>query len=537
MPRRRIPLAVALALAAAGGLACWAAFPSLGLWWAAPLGVAALVVATAGRGVPAALALGLVFGVAFEVPLLSWAGVYLGWLPWTALSVFEALFLALAGGGLALVSRLPGGPAVRAVAGAAAWVGVEALQARQPFGGFGWSRLAFSQSEAPTLPLASLGGGPLVSFAVVLAGALLGHAVLRLLEGSDKPSGGHGGGRGTAAAAVLTAAAVAAVLVGQAVPSPVDAQHGTVSVAAVQGNVAEPGLEFNAERRAVLDNHAAGTQALVEQVARGRAPQPDIVVWPENASDIDPFRNPDAFEVIDDAVESVGAPTLVGTLVRGEDGRIRNTTLQWEPGAGPVDRYVKRHPVPFAEYVPYRDFFRRITSLIDLAGDMAPGDEVGLLTVAGVPVGDLICFEVVDDDLVADTVDAGARLLVVQTNNATFGDTDESVQQLAMARLRAVEHGRAVAHVSTVGVSALIAPDGTLLERSELLTPAVLQADLPLRSDLTLASRLRAAPEAALATLGALAVLLGALLRRRPRPGRTAPVEGVLRGPMVKEPT
>jgi len=529
---------VALALAAVGGLACWAAFPSLGLWWAAPLGAAALVVATAGRGLAAGLALGLVFGVAFEVPLLSWAGVYLGWLPWTALSLFEALFLALAGGGLALVSRLPGGPAVRAFAAASVWVGVEALQARQPFGGFGWSRLAFSQSEAPTLALASLGGGPAVTFAVVLAGALLGQAVLRLLDGGADNRGDDPRGGGVPAAVVMAAAAVAAVLAGLAVPVPVDAQHGTVSVAAVQGNVAEPGLDFNAERRAVLDNHVAGTQALVEQVARGRASQPDIVVWPENASDIDPFRNPDAYDLIDASVQSVGAPTLVGTLVRGEDGRIRNTTLQWEPGVGPVDSYVKRHPVPFAEYVPYRDFFRRITPLIDLAGDMAPGDEVGLLQVAGVPVGDLICFEVVDDGLVADTVDAGARLLVVQTNNATFGDTDESVQQLAMARLRAVEHGRAVAHVSTVGVSALIAPDGSLLERSELLTPAVLQADLPVRSELTLASRLRAAPEAALATLGALAALAGALLRRRRlRPGTQAPVERAPRQPVVREPT
>ena len=528
-----VSLPTGLVLAAAGGLACYCAFPSLGWWWAAPLGVAALVVAVAGRRLRAALLVGLVFGVAFEMPLLSWSGVYVGWLPWTALAVFEALFLAVAAAGLALVDRAPGGPVLRAVAAAGVWVGVEALQARQPFGGFGWSRAAFSQSDAPTLALASLGGAPLVSFAVALAGALLGGAVLGLLR--RQPSTGRSARLPIAAG--LGAAAVGVVACGLVVPLPVEAQAGTVSVAGVQGNVAEPGLEFNAERRAVLDNHARGTADLVERVRAGEAPQPDIVVWPENASDIDPFENPDAEAVISAAVDAAGAPTLVGTLVRGADGRIRNTTLLWEPGIGPVDRYEKRHPVPFAEYVPYRSFFRRITPLIDLAGNMAAGTEVGLLRVGGVPVGDLICFEVVDDALVADTVDAGARLIVVQTNNATFGDTDESVQQLAMARLRAVEHGRAVAHVSTVGVSAMIAPDGRVLSRSELLTADVLQADLPLRSDLTPASRWRAWPEALLAAMGLLGAVAGAAAGRRRRAVPSSPAPAPSGGPPTPTPT
>ncbi|GMA89308.1 hypothetical protein GCM10025868_45580 [Angustibacter aerolatus] len=114
-----------------------------------------------------------------------------------------------------------------------------------------------------------------------------------------------------------------------------------------------------------------------------------------------------------------------------------------------------------------------------------------------------------------DTVDAGADLLVVQTNNATFGFTDESVQQAAMSRLRAVEHGRAVAHVSTVGVSAMIAPDGRVLERAGLFTQAVLEATLPLRTSTTLADRVGAWGEAALAALGLLGALAIALVGRR----------------------
>ncbi len=308
------------------------------------------------------------------------------------------------------------------------------------------------------------------------------------------------------------------LLVGLAVPVPTAATDGEVQVAAVQGNVPRAGLDFNAERRAVLDNHVAGTLALAEAVEAGRQEPPDLVVWPENASDIDPLRNDDAAAVIDRAARAVGVPVLVGTLLGSDtDDSVRNTTLVWDPVTGPGERYVKRHPVPFGEYVPYRDFFRRFSTQVDLVrSDMVSGDEVGLLTPAGIAVGVLICFEVVNDDLVGDTVRAGAELIAVQTNNATFGYTDESVQQLAMSRVRAVEHGRAVVHISTVGVSALIGPDGRVLDSSGHFTAEVLTGDLPLRTDLNPATVLGAWPEAVMTLLGLGVAAWGLLAARRP---------------------
>ena len=100
-----------------------------------------------------------------------------------------------------------------------------------------------------------------------------------------------------------------------------------------------------------------------------------------------------------------------------------------------------------------------------------------------VPAGAGICFGVAYDGLGRDTVDHGANVLLVQTNNATFGFTDESVQQLAISRIRAIEHGRSVVHVPTVGVSAVIPPDGTAHQRSALSTAAGLVADHPLHTD------------------------------------------------------
>ena len=114
------------------------------------------------------------------------------------------------------------------------------------------------------------------------------------------------------------------------------------------------------------------------------------------------------------------------------------------------------------------------------------------------------------DDLVRDSVRSGAQLLAVPTNNATFGFTEMTYQQQAMSRVRAVEHGRAVLVAATSGVSAVIAPDGSLQDRSEVFTRDVLVERVPLRDARTLATRLGAWPEALLVLLGLGGVVAGA---------------------------
>ena len=234
-------------------------------------------------------------------------------------------------------------------------------------------------------------------------------------------------------------------------------------------------------------------------------------------------------------MRAIGVPTLVGAVLLRDDGRLTNASIVWDPATGPGARYAKRHPVPFGEYIPDRAFFRRISSQVDLVSrDFAPGKAVGRLDLGPASLGVAICFEVAYDDLVRDTVRAGADLLVVQTNNATFGYTDEAVQQLAMSRLRAIEHGRAVAHVSTVGVSALIAPDGRVLTSTALFTPEVLQASLPLRTRLTLSDRLGAWPEAALTLLGLVLLAVSAGTGRGARGTRLAADPAAAVGPLAR---
>jgi apolipoprotein N-acyltransferase len=269
----------------------------------------------------------------------------------------------------------------------------------------------------------------------------------------------------------------------------------------------------------VLDNHVEQTLQLADDVAAGRQARPDVVLWPENSSDIDPYTNADAARRIQLAADTIGAPVLVGAVVEGPGRYVSNTAIVWAPGSGPGDTYVKRHPVPLAEYVPARSFFRFFSEKVDLVRrDFAKGSEVGVLDVGGVRLGDLICFEVVYDGLVRDVVEGGAGMIVVQTNNATFGYTDESAQQLAMSRLRAVEFGRSVAVVATSGISAVVAPDGSVARQSELFTPDVFVEEIAQRDDVTVAQRLGAAPEWVLTALGLgalLVVVRSGLVRRR----------------------
>jgi len=520
---RRVPWRTALA--AAGGLALFLAFPGHDLSLLAVLGPAALALAVRGQRFRGGLWLGLVLGLVFLVPLLSWTGIYVGAFPWLALAVVESLYLALLGGATALVSRLPGWP----VWTAALWVGQEALRGRQPLGGFPWGRLGFSQAEGPFTALAAYGGVPLVSFAVALTGTLLAAAVLAVVRvrrstPADPAGEGSGARRAAVRGAVLAVAGVLAVpLLGSVAALPLAGSSlteggPTRTVAVVQGNVPRAGLDFNAQRRAVLDNHATETIELAAAVARGEAAQPDLVIWPENSSDIDPYTNADAARVISRAARAIGAPILVGAVVDGPGENISNTGIVWDPVTGPGETYVKRHPVPLAEYVPARDFFRFFSPLVDRVTDFVHGTQDGTLTIAGANVGDVICFEVAYDGLVSDVVDGGAGMIVVQTNNATFGRTDESAQQLAMSRLRAVEFGRTVVVAATSGISAIVAPDGSLVHRSQLFTADTFVEPIAQRDQRTLAERLDAAPEWVLTALGlgaVLAVVVSAASRRR----------------------
>jgi apolipoprotein N-acyltransferase len=482
----------------AGGVLWYESFPPRPLWWLAPIAFALLGLAVHGRSARAGFGYGFLFGLGFLVPLLHWTGLFVGAIAWLPLSAFEALLMAFGGAAIAVVSTLRAAPLWSALL----WVADEALRARVPFGGLPWGKVAFGQPDGIFVSLAAIGGTPLVGFAVTLAGF------------------------GLAALAVTPCRPVALIGAGLAVVVPIvgsvavwplvgtDPNAGTAVVAAIQGNVPQLGLDFNAQRRAVLDNHVRETEKLAAQVAAGQAPQPDLVIWPENSSDIDPYVNADAYNEISAAASAIKAPISVGAVVSSQAPGPKNTAILWEPNTGPGAQYVKRQLQPFGETMPWRSFFAHFSPDVARAGNFTAGTKPVVFTMGPAKVGLDTCYEVAFDGVVRASV-PGSTLLAVPTNNATFGLSEMTYQQLAMDQERAVEHGRSVVVAATSGVSAIIQPDGHVTTRTGLFTPAALVARVPLRSTTTLADRLGGWPEWVLVGAGLLALAAGATTRIR----------------------
>ncbi|WP_062078839.1 apolipoprotein N-acyltransferase [Demequina globuliformis] len=469
-----------LLLAIAGGLLVNLAFPDTGWWPCAFVGIAFLWLALREATVWRGFLLTWAFGIAFLLPHVYWAYTSVGAVPWVALAIAEGAFIGLLGAAWAVVRRAPSRhtepPWWSPAAFGLLWVGMEQVRSVFPFGGFPWGRVGFSQVDAPVARLAWLGGVPLVSLVVATVGAALGLAIEFALR------------RRFLAATALPIAGAALLVVGYAIPLDTQATDGELRAGMVQGNVPNAGLDAFAQARQVTQNHRDGTLALVES-----DPGPlDVVVWPENAADYDPRTDAESAAMVDAAAQAAGVPILLGTNdFSPEEGRY-NTSLLWAPGGEVLDTYSKQRPAPFAEYIPMRDFVGNFSDAVDLVQtEVIPGEGPATvdLPVAAldrdVTVGTIICFEVAYDPIVAESVAAGAQVLFVQTNNANFGLTAESTQQLQMTRMRAIETGRATVQISTVGVSGVVTPNGRVVEDTGLFTAEQMYAELPLRSDMT----------------------------------------------------
>jgi apolipoprotein N-acyltransferase len=513
-----------------GGLALCVSFPPFGWWFMAfvAFGLLAWVLTRDTTTRAGGFGYGFLFGLVFYLPLLPWISGLVGAIPWIALCILEALFPALFGWTAVFVRQLPGWPFWFA----ALWATQEWLKSTVPFGGFPWGVVGFSQTDGPLLALAQYGGAPLISFAVALIGFGLAALVLEVVQWL-RHNDTH-----TAApppAVVLPGVCISAVLLLTALAWPHVRQSGvgagddpTVTVAAVQGNVPRLGLEFNAQRRAVLDNHVRETMQLSDDVHAGRAPQPMVVIWPENSSDIDPLVNPDAREEINTAAATINAPILVGGVVAApgyspDNPVSTNSVIVWNPGTGPADRHDKKIIQPFGEYLPWRGFFKHLSPYADRAGYFVPGTGNGVVNAAGIPIGVTTCWEVIFDRAARESVLNGAQLLTVPSNNATF-TAPMSEQQLAFARLRAVEHDRYVVVAGTTGISAVIAPDGRELARTEFFEPGYLDNHVRLKTQLTPATRWGPIAQGLLVLSGIAAVITailhnGSFVRRLGRRG------------------
>ncbi len=502
-PRPILPLWAAVAASVAGGVLLTLAFPAVS-WW--PMALPAVVLALiglVGRSVWASLLVGFAFGAAFFFINLLFTARYLGPVPWIALSMLEALITAAGAIPLTLAYRwmprvLPSVAArltLLPLLVAGLWTLREQIVGSWPYGGFPWGRIGISQVNGPLAEVASWVGVSGLTFLVVLFCAA-GIEYVRVA-------------RFRAPLTVLPAVVVAALLL--LVPQFPTTEAGTLRVGAVQGN--GPAGYFD-ERTAnsVLEAQLEATAPLFGE-------EMDVLLWPEGGVDSDPTANASTASVLDALAERVDAPLIVAAVTE-RDGEYFNSSLLWMAGEGAVQTYDKRHPVPFGEYVPDRAFYEPFAP--DLIGliqrEYTPGVAAPFFDLEGVGVGLAICFDVIYDDVIWDGAREGAEIYMFQTNNADFRGTDENLQQLAFARMRAVETGRSVVNLSTVGTSQVITADGATIDGLPADVAGHMLTDVPLRTGLTPAV-LAGESIKTLIGWGSIAALagLGAIVARRSR--------------------
>ena len=500
---RPLPLTAALLVAALSGVTNAAAFPGLGWWPLIFVGTALMFWSLNGRRARSAFLVGSVGGFTFFGNHILWLTVYLGPVPWLALAGLESIFFALGCVLIALawrhVPQVWSGPGAQLIGLPAVlaglWVLREAITSVWPYGGFSWGRLAFSQSDSTFAPLVAWLGISGVSFVIAFLSAVVLQAVRTVRVRWTT--------RGMIAA---TAFLIAALF-----PAWPVLASGSIRVAAVQGN-SNSGLFAQIQPGDSLDDHLQATVPILGKKV-------DVIVWPENASDIDPLSNEQAAQTLDFVSKEMNAPLVTGTITENAKGQTFNSMLLWENGKGSIAQYDKIHPVPFAEYLPNRSFWYPLApSLFDLVPrDYTFGTRSNVFNINGAMAGLAICFDIVDDGLIHQMVDAGAEFILAPTNNADFGHSDESVQQVAIARLRAIETGRSVVNDSTVGVSAMFAPDGRVIAKLPTFRRGVMVETVPLSTTVTPAMFAGRQIEWIVAGFGLASLVVGLLLAPRQR--------------------
>jgi apolipoprotein N-acyltransferase len=527
-----------LLAALASGALLAAAFPALDLGPLALVALVPLLLATETTRPRTAAALGYLAGLTFFglhllwiAQFLSWTGA-VAWLAWGALSAVEAVFVAAF---FALVPATRPLGAWRLLVLPACWAVLELVRAHHPLGGFPWGLLATSQHDAGwLLPLARVVGG--FGLAAVIVAVNLAVALwLRALWTATREGSGARRVAALVGLPLLVAGLLGARLAVPAAPAPSGPPLDVVVVQA--GLRGGHGLAQGLTTEQVFANHVRRTEAL----AGAPGGPPDLVVWGEGAADADPLTNPDRLAAVTRAARAAGAPILLGATTRLDATHRATEGLLFTPQGRLADRYQKRRLVPFGEYVPFGSVLGRLVPATreGVPYDKVPGHRLEPLLIDGVPVGPLICWESAYPGDARQLTRDGARLLLVMTNNASFGTGAGPRQHLAAGQLRAVESGRTIVQAAVTGISAVIEPSGATRDETGLYQDTVIRVRAEQRDGATPYVRYGRVVEAGLVGVAVGGVLLALLLwwGRRGGAGRPGPSASLREEPSVGQRT
>ena len=422
-------------------------FEPIGLWFLAPISYA-IFLRICQKGVNLYRS-AFLFGFISSAITLWWAGKYVGLIPLALLALLHGLFYLPLG--------LLGRYTTNVLWFIPALLAIEELRSIFPFSGFSWMRISFSQADAPYASVISIGGALLLSAWVLAIASLL--AIFR-----------------KKLAFPLLLMVVFPLLLNNTYSS-----QEKVSFIGIQGNTPSVGLTFNDRAEAVFNLHLTETLKMTVDAA-------DVIIWPENAIDVDPFANTRVRASIESLTSTLKTPLITGAITR-QSGQLENVSLMFDESGEVVSYYSKQYLTPFGEYMPLRPLARIISPYVDDVVDFRVGDRVENHVVNALKIAPVICYELLSDSLVQNAA-KNSDALVVQTNSATFANTSESAQQLNITRLRALENAREIASVSTIGISAHIDINGKVLSRTSENVSARLSGDLRSNTNRTLANNL-----------------------------------------------
>ena len=378
----------------------------------------------------------------------------------------------------------------------------ELLRWRWPFGGQPLATVAMTQADAPLAPTVRL-LGPLLLVAVVVA---VGVGLDALRAGSRRVAIGVGLGVG-----------VVVLLAGIA---PDGRPTGELDVALVQGGGPQRTRAADTDEREVFERHLEASEDIDTPV--------DLVVWPENVINVEgPVEDQQEGDELAALARELGAPLVVGA-VEGDGDGFRNAALAIDADGEFRDRFEKVRRVPFGEYVPFRSLLSRFAGEALPARDAVEGEGPATVETEVGAMGVAISWEVFFADRARDAIANGGRVLLNPTNGSSYWLTIVQTQQVASSRLRAMETGRWVLQTAPTGLSAIITPDGEVIDRTAVSERAVVQGTIETREGLTIYTRWGDWPM----LLIAVALVLGAWVaaRRPPRPARATDTDGNHRG-------